>query len=167
MSKDIYCHSCHEKITSKYAKKFCNSSCSAKYNNTTLIKKNAVIEVNCKNCASKIKSRTYCNLTCQKEYEWKQRKILILEGKGNSGGVKRYLLEINGHKCNKCELKIWNDQLIPLELEHIDGNSENNSINNVELLCPNCHAQTPTYKGKNVGNGRHSRRLRYQEGKSY
>ena len=43
----------------------------------------------------------------------------------------------------------------------------NNTVNNIELLCPNCHAQTPTYKGKNKGNGRYSRKLRYQEGKSY
>ena len=54
-----------------------------------------------------------------------------------------------------------------MELEHKDGNSSNNSLDNVCLLCPNCHSQTDTYKNKNKGNGRHYRRLRYSEGKSY
>lgn len=63
--------------------------------------------------------------------------------------------------CNNC------GNQIPLEVEHKDGNSENNSLINLCLLCPNCHAQTPTYKSKNKGNGRHSRRQRYKDGKSY
>jgi hypothetical protein len=54
-----------------------------------------------------------------------------------------------------------------VEVEHKDGNSENNAPENVCLLCPNCHSQTDTYKAKNKGKGRHSRRMRYQEGKSY
>jgi len=53
------------------------------------------------------------------------------------------------HACNNCELTEWNDQPIPLELEHKDGNHHNNLLNNLELLCPNCHAQTSTYRGKN------------------
>ena len=54
-----------------------------------------------------------------------------------------------------------------MELEHNDGNSQNNSLDNLSLICPNCHSQTPTYKGANKGNGRHYRRVRYAEGKSY
>lgn len=41
-----------------------------------------------------------------------------------------------------------------MELEHIDGNSENNDLSNLTLLCPNCHSLTSTYKGRNIGNGR-------------
>jgi len=52
-------------------------------------------------------------------------------------------------KCYKCELTKWNGKPIPLELEHIDGNHENNNLSNLTLLCPNCHAQTDTYRGKN------------------
>ena len=40
---------------------------------------------------------------------------------------------------------------IPIELEHIDGNSENNSLDNLKLLCPACHSLTATYKGANMG----------------
>jgi 5-methylcytosine-specific restriction endonuclease McrA len=54
-----------------------------------------------------------------------------------------------------------------MELEHIDGNSENNSLDNLSIICPNCHSQTPTYKGANKGKGRHYRRVRYSQGKSF
>lgn len=49
-------------------------------------------------------------------------------------------------RCYKCMLSEWNGQPIPLELEHLDGNHNNNSLSNLTILCPNCHAQTPTYR---------------------
>ena len=55
------------------------------------------------------------------------------------------------HKCTCCNLSEWLGKPIPLELEHINGNSYDHSITNLTLLCPNCHAQTPTYRGKNIG----------------
>ena len=69
-----------------------------------------------------------------------------------------------GGDCTECS---WNGKELVLELEHIDGNAMNNKEENLSLLCPNCHSQTPTYKGRNVGNGRHWRRERYAKGKSY
>lgn len=51
--------------------------------------------------------------------------------------------------CNKCKLTEWLGQPIALELEHINGNCMDNTLSNLELLCPNCHAQTSTYRGKN------------------
>lgn len=54
------------------------------------------------------------------------------------------------HKCYHCHNTIWNNQPIPLELEHKDGNHDNNNIDNLTLLCPNCHAQTKTYRGRNI-----------------
>jgi len=129
------------------------------------------MEATCTNCSIDFEHGSsstgkYCSNACQRDYEWKQRKILILEGKGKHRAVKRYLLE-QGHRCNKCKNSEWNGEPIPLDLEHIDGNSDNNNLNNVELLCCNCHAQTPTYKNKNKGNGRHERRRRYANGLSY
>lgn len=53
------------------------------------------------------------------------------------------------HKCYQCHLIEWNDQLIPLELHHKDGNRKNNELSNIILLCPNCHAQTSNYRTKN------------------
>lgn len=55
------------------------------------------------------------------------------------------------YKCQKCGLTEWNGVPIPLELEHKDGNSSNHKLDNLELLCPNCHALTDTYRGKNIG----------------
>lgn len=52
-------------------------------------------------------------------------------------------------KCYKCNNFEWLGQPIPLELEHIDGNHDNNNLSNLIIICPNCHAQTPTYRGKN------------------
>lgn len=43
----------------------------------------------------------------------------------------------------------WLGQPIPLELHHKDGNKNHNELSNYELLCPNCHALTDTYRGKN------------------
>lgn len=52
-------------------------------------------------------------------------------------------------KCYCCNLTKWLDKDIPLELEHIDGNSSNHIRSNLTLLCPNCHAFTDTYRGRN------------------
>lgn len=54
------------------------------------------------------------------------------------------------YKCECCQNTTWNDQLIPLEVHHKDGNKSNNELENLELLCPNCHALTDTYRGKNT-----------------
>lgn len=53
------------------------------------------------------------------------------------------------HKCECCGNIEWLGQKIPLELHHIDGNRNNNVIDNFQLLCPNCHAFTDSYRGKN------------------
>jgi len=57
--------------------------------------------------------------------------------------------EVFPHKCSKCGRTEWNGEPIPLELEHKNGNHSDNTLSNLELLCPNCHAQTATYRGKN------------------
>jgi hypothetical protein len=56
---------------------------------------------------------------------------------------------------------------VPIELEHSDGNSANNNLKNLKLLCPNHHSLTPTYKGLNKGNGRANRMKRYHDCKSW
>lgn len=53
-------------------------------------------------------------------------------------------------KCSRCGLTEWIGQAIPLELDHIDGDSFNHEVSNLRLVCPNCHALTPTYRGRNV-----------------
>ena len=53
------------------------------------------------------------------------------------------------HKCECCGLTTWLGNPIPLEVHHKDGDRHNNVIENFELLCPNCHAFTDSYRGKN------------------
>lgn len=53
------------------------------------------------------------------------------------------------YKCEKCGLSEWLGQPIALEVHHRDGDRTNNTIENFQLLCPNCHAQTDSYRGKN------------------
>lgn len=52
-------------------------------------------------------------------------------------------------KCEKCGITEWNGCPAPLELDHINGNHEDNRLENLQILCPNCHAQTDTYRGRN------------------
>jgi hypothetical protein len=66
---------------------------------------------------------------------------------------KRIKLEQN-NKCNLCGLDSWNGKSLTLELEHKDGDHHNNERNNLECLCPNCHSQTDTWRGKNKRNKR-------------
>ena len=60
--------------------------------------------------------------------------------------IKKKLIRERGHQCQKCENMTWLELPITLELEHIDGNNSNNTEGNLLLLCPNCHAQTKTWR---------------------
>jgi hypothetical protein len=70
-----------------------------------------------------------------------------------SNKLRKRLLKdgLKQNKCEICELEMWLDKPLKLELHHIDGNRHNNSIENIQLLCPNCHSYTDNYKGKNIG----------------
>lgn len=69
----------------------------------------------------------------------------------NTYKLKKRLLneKIFEHKCSCCKNITWINKPIALELHHKDGNCLNNNLENLELLCPNCHAFTDNYRGKN------------------
>ncbi len=147
--------------------KFCNASCSAKYNNKNRPSKKIVYNIVCLNCESNIvthrKTKKFCSSKCVNEYKHAQTIKDWLNGE-NSGGsvygasssVKRYLRKIRGNKCEKCGFCVVNiyTNKVPLEVNHIDGNWKNNELSNLELLCPNCHSLTHNYKARNKGKGR-------------
>lgn len=70
-----------------------------------------------------------------------------------SSRLKKYLLQegLFQPRCSDCGLSTWQGQPIPLELDHRNGDSCDNEFSNLRLLCPNCHAFTSTYRGKNRG----------------
>lgn len=53
------------------------------------------------------------------------------------------------YRCERCKRTEWEGEPIPLEVHHINGNHNDNRLENLQLLCPNCHALTDNYKGKN------------------
>ena len=60
--------------------------------------------------------------------------------------LKEHLIIERGHKCEKCGNTEWFGQPIALEVHHIDGDRTNNSVENLQVLCPNCHATTPDWR---------------------
>src|SRR5262249_31608803 len=70
--------------------------------------------------------------------------------------LRKYLTRRLGERCSRCG---WAERhaitkKVPIEVEHIDGNWRNNRLDNLTLLCPNCHALTPTFRALNRGRGR-------------
>lgn len=143
---------------------YCGSRCAAIVNNSKRPKRFNFCTV----CNKQLKRPTYkyCSVQCQWHHYYKQYVERWKQGleDGNrgintrilSGHLRRYLKEKYGEKCSICG---WNKKnsvtkLVPLEVDHIDGNSENNIEENLRLICPNCHALTPTFKNLNKGNGR-------------
>lgn len=177
-----YCANCEKEITSKDGKKFCSKSCSASFNNRHRPQSQPKPQEKDKNlppakkqCLSCGKENVgyakYCNNQCQADYRRKKIFQKIEEGDTslNTRQYKAYLINLYGEKCMECGWCETNPASgkIPIDLEHIDGDSTNNSLDNLKLLCPNCHSLTPTYKSLNKGKGRAARRQRYRDGKSY
>jgi hypothetical protein len=151
------------------SRKFCGRRCSATYNNIGVDRhskkeKSARKCVGCDKIIEATKKQKYCSLQCHQDHRLIER---VKNKTASVVSLKRYLIKKDGRHCSRCKNEKWNGIPICLEIEHIDGDSENNELSNLQILCPNCHAQTPTYKGKNKGNGRHSRRIRYKTGKSF
>jgi hypothetical protein len=57
--------------------------------------------------------------------------------------------KLKENKCEECGINEWNGKPIVCELDHVNGNPEDHRLENLRVLCPNCHSQTPTYCGKN------------------
>lgn len=79
--------------------------------------------------------------------------ILVAGRPYGTAELKRRLIE-EGLKeacCESCAQDQWQNASIPLELHHVNGDSEDNRLDNLKLLCPNCHALTDNYRGRNIG----------------
>jgi len=81
-------------------------------------------------------------------------------GVNKKGPHKKLLLKERGHQCESCKLDHWLDKPITIELDHINGDRNDNRKENLQLLCPNCHSMTPTWK---IGKIRLNKRKRSDE----
>ena len=115
---------------------------------------------------TKKSSAKFCNHRCQMEFNSNQKILSWQKGewdglkghkwKNLSKYIRNYLFKKYDNKCARCgwsEINPYTGTL-PLEIEHIDGNADNNKEENLTLLCPNCHSLTPTYRGANMGKGK-------------
>jgi len=120
---------------------------------------------NCLNCGKMCKNihSIYCSTRCWRQLQSKKSDIII-ESDKNVGQrmLRKYLMKKQDSKCSKCG---WGEinpisLTVCLDLHHKDGDSNNNVLSNVELICPNCHSLTDTYKkvGKERKSSRNKRR---------
>jgi len=125
-------------------------------NNSTAIriKNTAEYSLNpklCSFCSTRIpyskRKNKYCNSKCSEN----NTKINDLSLAQTDGTRKKILLGLRGPTCEICSLKEWCGKPIPLELDHISGDSDDNSSGNLRIICLNCHGQTPTYRALNRG----------------
>ena len=129
----------------------------------------------CKQCGMTVHNRVavYCSNKCQMEFQYdtfiqkwlKEDKSggIGINAKDVSAHVRRYLNKNYGKRCILCG---WDKihpitNKVPLEIDHIDGDSDNNRVSNLRMICPNCHALTSNFRGLNKGNGRIWRRDKY------
>lgn len=143
---------------------YCSSRCAAKVNN---LKRPRKIN-SCLNCGSvkKWAYYKYCSNKCQrddiyKQYiaRWKSGLESGIKGittKILSGHIRRYLFEKYNNKCSICG---WDKvhlitKIVPLEVNHINGDANDNKEENLQLICPNCHSLTSNFRNLNKGKGR-------------
>lgn len=161
------CVYCNVNLSYKNKKnKYCNQSCAALSNN-----KNKIIFKDCLFCGRNFHPKNgnkvkFCSRKCCAEHTKQKTIDLIKSGKYNTKScqhftLKKYLITSRGHRCECCNNDKWMDQPIVLTMDHIDGNATNNNLDNLKLLCWNCHSLTTTFGAKNKNSKRIYRKERY------
>lgn len=83
---------------------------------------------------------------------WTQETIFVKDSKYKTSGLKTKLLQygLKEARCEICQNTEWRGKPIPLQTHHINGIHTDNRLENLQLVCPNCHAQTDNYCGRNI-----------------
>ena len=120
----------------------------------------------------RINAAKYCSRECYligDSAKWRAQIQVWLDGDPSLVTSKNGELKVTARNFlkkeaqNKCSICGWGvphpvDGIVPLNIDHIDGDPTNHHIENLTVLCPNCHSLTPTYGAKNRGNGRKNRK---------
>ena len=106
------------------------------------------------------------NTTLKMDNRKRELKTILVENSKykNATTLKERLIKegIKEYICERCKNTEWEGKPIPLQIHHINGVHNDNRIENIQLLCPNCHSLTDTYAGKNanrVNNTKYSNQI--------
>lgn len=93
------------------------------------------------------------NINSLSKTKFMKKYLKVLDYKPNTHRLKLRLYKFNLKKenCESCGIGSWRGGKLSLHLDHINGNNKDNRLENLQVLCPNCHSQTDTYAGKNIG----------------
>jgi hypothetical protein len=144
---------------------FCSHTCRAIFYGSEKSKR-LTKQWHCKSCHKEhhsvpFKTKRFCNMKCYNDNKLSKHITKFNKGMlSERNTIKRCLTKLFGYKCFTCGLDCWQGHRLSLELDHVDGNANNNMPSNLRLVCPNCHSITPTWKGRNRGSGRASRGLK-------
>jgi len=150
-----------ERNITGYKKKFCSSSCSNKrtHSKETLEKISKSNKSAWENFSEEKRNSIRKGISESSE----KRKSTYLENFMNAnfetlkmGTKARRVMIEQQNKCTICNSNEWMGKPLTLELDHIDGNNKNNTRENLRYLCPNCHSQTETWRGRNNTKERNS-----------
>ena len=163
MDEKRYCVVCGKELVGNQ-RKYCSTKCSS-------VGSHCKYEHTCQICGKTFlgyKNAKFCSPSCSSKYggllyieKWLNGEVNINPDITFPKGVKKYLLEKCGYKCQKCGFEGYNEKTgnSILQVHHIDGDCGNNKIENLQILCPNCHAMTENYMALNKGKS--SRKKRY------
>jgi len=158
MKIEKICPKCEVKFTIEkggYSKTFCSRSCANSRKHTTETKnkisdsyKSYLDKLSEKDKLERIQKFSKPSRQALKEKSLHRILTTPTEELGYDSRKRKVFLE-QDKKCNKCKIHNWQGKELTFEIEHIDGNKHNNLRENLEVLCPNCHAQTLTWRGRN------------------
>ena len=102
----------------------------------------------CKNAACEILTTNpqYCSRKCSSRRGYNK----VLAGTASFRQARIYIKDTREYKCSCCGIFEYNGKPLSLQLDHIDGNTKNNNLENLRWLCPNCHSQTDNWGVKNI-----------------